>query len=169
MRFCTLASRAIASAVLVLVMALSAACGAAATPTASVQTPSAQAATAQPSKPAPATDKAGIANPASTNCIDKGGRLEIVKGQAGEVGMCLLPDGTTCEEWALFRGECKAGDKQSQIANPASEFCVDNGGKSEIVDAGKSGEWGKCAFKDGSFCDEWSYFRGACKPGDQKP
>jgi hypothetical protein len=24
----------------------------------------------------------------------------------GEYGLCELPDGSTCEEWALFRGEC---------------------------------------------------------------
>lgn len=46
---------------------------------------------------------AAIANPASEHCIEKGGRLEIVKGESGEKGMCHLPDGTVVEEWELFR------------------------------------------------------------------
>lgn len=41
-----------------------------------------------------------IANPASVNCIEKGGKHSLVDG------MCTLSDGTVCEEWAYFRGEC---------------------------------------------------------------
>ena len=51
----------------------------------------------------------GIANPASTSCIQKGGSLEILTDEnGGQYGMCTLPDGTKCEEWAFFRGECPA-------------------------------------------------------------
>jgi uncharacterized protein len=46
---------------------------------------------------------AEIANPASEHCVQKGGKLEIVKGESGEKGMCHLPDGTVVEEWELFR------------------------------------------------------------------
>lgn len=49
-----------------------------------------------------------LANPASVNCIEKGGKTRIVERPGGQVGMCDLPDGTTCEEWALFRGKCPA-------------------------------------------------------------
>ena len=46
----------------------------------------------------------GMPNPASVWCIEKGGRLEIVKDKDGnEVGMCRLPSGERIEEWALFR------------------------------------------------------------------
>ncbi len=46
-------------------------------------------------------------NPASVNCIDKGGVLEIRKDPSGgEYGVCKFSNGTECEEWALFRGEC---------------------------------------------------------------
>lgn len=48
-------------------------------------------------------DTAQMANPASTNCIDKGGTLTITPDQ---IGMCELPTGKICEEWALFRDEC---------------------------------------------------------------
>jgi len=50
---------------------------------------------------------AGIANPASTNCVEKGGTIDIRTGEdGGQVGYCLFEDGTECEEWAYFRGEC---------------------------------------------------------------
>jgi len=52
-----------------------------------------------------------LANPASVNCGQIGGTTEIKKdASGGEYGMCTFANGTSCEEWALFRGEgCKAG------------------------------------------------------------
>jgi putative hemolysin len=47
--------------------------------------------------------KAGMANPASENCIKLGGQLEIRQEKDGEVGYCHLPDGRVIEEWVLFR------------------------------------------------------------------
>ena len=59
----------------------------------------------------PAEPTVGLANPASVNCDDKGGTLEIRKDpQGAESGYCLFADGTECEEWAYFRNECKPGD-----------------------------------------------------------
>src|SRR3989338_6898520 len=50
---------------------------------------------------------AGIANPASTNCITLGGTLQIMDEVNGQVGYCHMKDGRVCEEWALFRdGSC---------------------------------------------------------------
>ena len=51
----------------------------------------------------------GIPNPASVNCVTIGGTLEIKRDVAGnEYGMCNFSNGTSCEEWALFRNEgCK--------------------------------------------------------------
>ncbi len=51
-------------------------------------------------EPSPAL---AIANPASEHCMKQGGKLEMVKDEAGEKGMCHLPDGTVIEEWELFR------------------------------------------------------------------
>ncbi len=50
----------------------------------------------------------GIANPASTNCIDKGGTLKL----EDNVVYCYFDDGSKCEEWAFYRGECKKGDNK---------------------------------------------------------
>lgn len=51
----------------------------------------------------------GIANPASENCVAKGGKVEIIDTPAGQSGICVFPDGTRCEEWALLRGQCAPG------------------------------------------------------------
>jgi hypothetical protein len=45
-------------------------------------------------------------NPASAFCEERGGRVEIREGEGGQVGYCVFPDGSECEEWAFFRGEC---------------------------------------------------------------
>lgn len=50
----------------------------------------------------------GIANPASVNCINLGGQLELVDENNGVVGYCHLKDGRVCEEWSLMRGGCMA-------------------------------------------------------------
>jgi putative hemolysin len=46
---------------------------------------------------------AQIANPASVNCVNIGGTLEIRDEAQGQVGYCHLKDGRVCEEWGLFR------------------------------------------------------------------
>lgn len=45
----------------------------------------------------------GLANPASVNCIQQGGQLDIRHDAKGAVGVCRFLDGRQCEEWALFR------------------------------------------------------------------
>ena len=47
-----------------------------------------------------------MVNPASKHCVDQGYRLEIRDEANGQVGYCIFPDGSECEEWAYFRGEC---------------------------------------------------------------
>ncbi|WP_128566046.1 DUF333 domain-containing protein [Methylobacterium crusticola] len=44
-----------------------------------------------------------LANPASVNCAEKGGKSEIRNGDAGQTGCCRFPDGQVCEEWALLK------------------------------------------------------------------
>ena len=55
------------------------------------------------------TENSQIANPASVNCVNKGGKLSIVDEPEGQIGMCTLPNRIVCEEWAYFRGECPKG------------------------------------------------------------
>lgn len=53
--------------------------------------------------------KLEIANPASVNCEQKGGRLEMMEEQGGQFGVCVFEDGSRCEEWRFYRNECVPG------------------------------------------------------------
>jgi len=54
----------------------------------------------------------GLANPASVSCLEKGGKIEIKETSAGQQGICRFSDGSFCDEWAFFRGECKPGQNK---------------------------------------------------------
>ena len=57
------------------------------------------------------TAEAGLPNPASVYCEQNGGRLDLRQDATGGVaGVCIFPDGSECDEWAYFRGECKPGE-----------------------------------------------------------
>jgi len=61
---------------------------------------------------------AGIPNPASVYCEQNRNKLEIQTASGGsQSGVCVFPDGSTCDEWAYFRGEC--GLAQQKIPTPA--------------------------------------------------
>ena len=48
-----------------------------------------------------------MANPASVYCEEHNGTLEIITDPDGsQYGMCKFANGTECEEWKYFRGEC---------------------------------------------------------------
>lgn len=60
-------------------------------------------------EPSQATPEAGLGlpNPASVYCQEQGGRLEIrTDASSGQSGVCVFSDGSECDEWAYFRGEC---------------------------------------------------------------
>ena len=131
---------------------------------------------ATPTATAAPAGSAGMANPASVNCVNVGGTLQIMDSPAGQYGMCNFPNGTSCEEWALFRGEgCQPGVTatptanatapagQAGMANPASVNCVNVGGTLQIMDS-PAGQYGMCNFPNGTSCEEWALFRGeGCK------
>jgi len=108
--------------------------------------------------PAPTTntDNVGLANPASVNCADKGGQLQIVKrGDGGEYGICYFEDNRQCEEWALMRGDCPVGGlKITGYDNQQQIFCAITGG---IVDMAKN----TCTIKNNA-CDLKQYFDDTC-------
>lgn len=55
----------------------------------------------------PTSEPGGLPNPASKYCVDQGYELEIRTDESGnQYGVCIFPDGSECEEWAFFRGEC---------------------------------------------------------------
>jgi putative hemolysin len=51
--------------------------------------------------------QADMPNPASAHCVEKGFKSEIRTATDGsQSGVCIFPDGSECDEWAYFRGEC---------------------------------------------------------------
>ncbi|MBT3721243.1 DUF333 domain-containing protein [archaeon] len=66
-----------------------------------------------------------VANPASEYCIEQRGRLMIVDEEGGQAGYCNLPDGRTCEEWALYRSEGKdCVEYTGSQTEPSESSCV---------------------------------------------
>jgi putative hemolysin len=66
--------------------------------------------------------QANMANPASVYCEQNGNTLEIQTATDGsQSGVCVFPDGSTCDEWAYFRGECgPAANASGGYMPPAS-------------------------------------------------
>ena len=65
------------------------------------------------------TPAANLPNPASVNCEQKGGSLEMRTDASGGVsGVCIFPDGSQCDEWAYFRDECQPGDSLAATQTP---------------------------------------------------
>ena len=79
----------------------------------------------------PATDlpQAGIPNPASVYCTQNGNQLEIRTAADGsQSGICIFPDGSTCDEWAYFRGECGPAAQHSPTTAPTVAATIDASG-----------------------------------------
>lgn len=55
----------------------------------------------------------GIANPASVYCENNGGKLKPIVDKENSYSMCIFADGSECEEWTFFRGECKTSNDSS--------------------------------------------------------
>lgn len=70
----------------------------------------------------------GMPNPASVYCEEHGGALDIRDSDAGQTGMCVFPDGSECEEWAFFRGECgvepenETSPETTEIIEPVEDW-----------------------------------------------
>jgi putative hemolysin len=62
----------------------------------------------------------------------------------------------------LAAGEISAASAQAQLANPASQNCVKQGGTLSIERRPDGGQYGVCVFTDNYQCEEWALFRGAC-------
>jgi len=60
-----------------------------------------------------------------------------------------------------FKDNLNLENTNSQIANPASTYCIDHNGSLEIRQ-NENGQYGVC-IKDGKECDEWAFFRGECE------
>jgi hypothetical protein len=109
----------------------------------------------------------GLANPASKNCISKGGTLEMRNNKNGQYGVCLFEDNRQCEEWALLRGDCPEGGlKITGYENDAQIYCAITGGQVEGVGT----ETPMCKRIDGTLCTAQANLDGECPdPTDPNP
>ena len=48
----------------------------------------------------------GVANPAAVYCSELGYTYEIRNAPEGQIGVCIFPNRTECEEWGFYRGMC---------------------------------------------------------------
>src|ERR1043165_571784 len=106
-----------------------------------------------------------LANPASQNCIAKGGELKLESnGSGGGFGVCVFADNRQCEEWAMLRGQCRNGGiKVTGYATPAARYCAITGGTYKVTAASNTPqERGRCAFAGGRTCDAKAYYDGTC-------
>lgn len=73
-----------------------------------------------PQIPSTATVQPNLPNPASAHCVEQGYRSEIRTAADGsQSGVCIFPDGSECDEWAYFRGECKPASQTAPTPSPA--------------------------------------------------
>ncbi len=66
-----------------------------------------------------ATPQANMPNPASVFCQEQGYQSEIRTAEDGsQSGVCIFTDGSECEEWAYFRGECSPAAHSVETPSP---------------------------------------------------
>ena len=119
-----------------------------------------------------ATDmpQANMPNPASVYCMQNGNTLEIHTAADGSRnGICVFPDGSTCEEWAYYRGECGLAAQESPTLAMTVEATTEASG------GGPGGSGGTAVDASGGYMppgttDEIADWRGVIKstePGSQ--
>jgi putative hemolysin len=71
-------------------------------------------------------------NPASVYCTQNGNKLEIRTAADGsQKGVCVFPDGSTCDEWAYYRGECGPAAQESPTPAMTAEATANPSGGTE--------------------------------------
>ena len=114
--------------------------------------------------PREGTASTAIANPAAEYCKKMNNQYEIRAAADGsQYGVCILPDGTECDEWAYYRGECPAGAK-SGTPNPdlAENYCLSNNNMYQTRKDAAGNEVGVCILPSGKECDALGYYKGTC-------
>jgi len=81
--------------------------------------------------------------------------------------LVLIIAGLVCYFGFGRKEEEKNEEGYSQIANPASVYCEEQGGTIENKEF-TAGTKGFCIFEDSSQCGQWDLYHGDCKKGDLK-
>ncbi|MBW2971856.1 DUF333 domain-containing protein [Candidatus Woesearchaeota archaeon] len=71
------------------------------------------------------------------------------------------------QKYMLTKEEAKQErvKEQTGLANPATLHCMNTTGAGWTTKENDAGQYGVCTFSDGSWCEEWAYYRGECQPG----
>jgi len=76
--------------------------------------------------------QANMPNPASVYCEQNGNKLEIRAADDGsQYGICIFPDGSVCDEWAYYRGECAPTAQKSPTLAMTVEATTEASGDTE--------------------------------------
>jgi putative hemolysin len=113
---------------------------------------------------------ANMPNPASVYCEQNGNKLEIRTAADGsQSGVCVFPGGSTCDEWAYFRGECGPTSQTSPTLVVTLEATLDGSGGGP-GGSGGTGADGSGGFIPSGTTEEIADWRGVIKstqPGAQ--
>jgi len=73
--------------------------------------------------------QANMPNPASVFCLEKGFTSEMRTAADGsQSGVCIFPDGSECDEWAYYSGEC-GPVHQPEAESPSTDEIASDGWK----------------------------------------
>lgn len=99
-----------------------------------------------------------LTNPASVNCAKVGGTTSIeTLGNGAQYGLCNFEDNMSCEEWALYRGECPVGGvKTTGYDNMGQMYCAWLGGETLTVTNSQ------CTLPDKTVCATSALYAGTC-------
>jgi hypothetical protein len=114
--------------------------------------------------------QANMPNPASVYCEQNGNQLEIRTAADGsQSGICVFPDGSTCDEWAYFRGECGLAAQESPTPAMTLESTTEASGGGPGGDGGTEGDASGGYMPPGTsegIADWWGVIR-STEPGAQ--
>jgi putative hemolysin len=114
----------------------------------------------------------GPGNPAAIFCENEGGRLESTHTRLGDDALCRFGERSAIPQWTFFRAKNGGGEKAVDVflnpkavkvgvmGNPASLYCLAQGGKTSIESLEDGTQIGICRFEDRSGIEEWTLFRG---------
>ena len=114
--------------------------------------------------------QAGLPNPAAVYCTQNGYKYEIQTASDGsQSGICIFPDGSTCDDWAYFKGECDLAPQENPIPVTTIEASTEasGGGPGGGNNAGGNASGGYMApGTSEELADWWGIIR-STEPGDQ--
>jgi putative hemolysin len=109
-------------------------------------------------------------NPAAIYCRNLNYTYEIRTNPDGsQYGVCILPDGTVCDEWEFYRGACPANAAPTTVTttsppapNPSEVYCASRNYTYKTTVDQNGTVYGFCVFPNGAECGAWDFYLGAC-------